>query len=482
MIDLPQFPFHSSSIWDYLDDMPYMPSARDRQLFQRKSGVDKLRVRIWDYFFRPKDDDVGKPVRREIEELTVQADRTEAETTERLNTARKRLAGFEEGWRSESAAVTAELQRIEAETGSNERRRAMTRIVVGEIVGCSGVVYLTLRVSALFQVFGLGIAPNATLGAGCGLIVWLMPVVFIADLVVRAARRRRKPEQIQARIAADQQHVRDRWSPRDEAMRREIYDDRARVAADEELLGLLVPHLRSRIAELTALLDNLVRQIPRPPTEAEIENWLADDLRKLRVRGEERHAMEGRKVTFSGDKDVFDIQSPAEIQDPASIPAAYRDNADREKHLHARQRRKTAGPGRVDHYGVFSYEVIFIADTYLARYSVLFDFIEGEPIRESAPRQHYVDFVSVEMHHEFREIRREKDGEGLPVMLPSMILALSNGDRVTITVPTSAYFDAVEPDSPAKGDDSEYKTATNALKAITEKVYEAKRMIENRNP
>jgi len=468
VISLPEFPEHPSSLWDYLVDMPYMPSARDRELLLKKAVAtgQAHRVRIWDYFFRPRHEDVGKSVLRELKELRVQAASTETETTERLNTTRKRLADFEAAWRNESAAVNAELQRIEAETGSSERRRAMKKIIIGETIGCSGVVFVTAQVLQLFDALG------------CWLLV-IVPVILVSDLVVRSAHRRRTPEQIQARIAAEQQHVRDRWSPRDEALRTAIYADRAHVAADEEILDRLIPHLRSRIANLYALLENVLRQIPTPPTEAEVEAWLAADLLMLRQRGEDRHAMEGRSVRFSGGKDVFVIQAPAEIQDPASIPAAYRDHPDRDKHLRGRSIRQTATGDWVEHYGVFSYDVIFIGEAVLARYSVLFDFIDGEPIRESAPRQHYADFVMVEMRHEFREIRGANGTEPLPVMLPSMILALSNGDRVTITVTTPAYFDAVGAGAAANSDAD--STANDALKAITEKVYEAKRKLEIRD-
>ncbi|HEV7485749.1 MAG TPA: hypothetical protein VGQ65_08700 [Thermoanaerobaculia bacterium] len=375
--------------------------------------------------------------------------------------------------------MNAELQRIEAETGNSERRRATKKIIIAEIVGCSGVVLLTAQLVQLFYGLSVRVAANSVVGAGCSFLGWLIvivPIVLVSDIVVRLARWRRTPEQIQARIAAEQQHVRDQWSPRDEALRKEIYTDRARIAADEEVLGRLVPHLRSRIATLEALFDDLLRQIPRPPTEAEVEEWLAADLLMLKRRGEERHAMEGRTVTFSGGEEVFVIQAPAEIQDPSSIPAAYRDHADRNKHLRGRRIRQTAAGGWVEHHGVFSYDVIFIGDAVLARYSVLFDFIDGEPIRESAPRQHYADFVMVEMRHEFREIRGAGGGESLPVMLPSMILALSNGDRVTITVTTSDYFNAI--DAGAAANNEAYVMANNALKAITEKVYDAKRKLE----
>ena len=58
------YQIYLSDIWDYLGDMPYMPSRQNRdELIQ--TGNYK-RVQIWHYFFRIDPDDVGKPQKREI--------------------------------------------------------------------------------------------------------------------------------------------------------------------------------------------------------------------------------------------------------------------------------------------------------------------------------------------------------------------------------------------------------------------------------
>ena len=64
-----EYKVYSSDIWEYLNDMPYMPSRRDRDELLELG--DEIRVRIWDYFFRIKPEDVGKPQKKEIEEINI---------------------------------------------------------------------------------------------------------------------------------------------------------------------------------------------------------------------------------------------------------------------------------------------------------------------------------------------------------------------------------------------------------------------------
>ena len=62
-----EYRIYSPDLWDYLGDMPYMPSRHDRDELIR-SGKEK-RVRVWDYFFRVEPDDVGKPQKKEIDSI-----------------------------------------------------------------------------------------------------------------------------------------------------------------------------------------------------------------------------------------------------------------------------------------------------------------------------------------------------------------------------------------------------------------------------
>ncbi len=63
----------SRDIWDYLNEIPYMPSRQDRDELVRRADENPRhakRIHIWDYFFRLNPNDVGKPQMREIALLT----------------------------------------------------------------------------------------------------------------------------------------------------------------------------------------------------------------------------------------------------------------------------------------------------------------------------------------------------------------------------------------------------------------------------
>jgi hypothetical protein len=62
-------PDYSRDLWDYLTEIPYMPSRRDRDELVRMADENPKhakRIQIWDYFFRLNRDDIGKPQQREM--------------------------------------------------------------------------------------------------------------------------------------------------------------------------------------------------------------------------------------------------------------------------------------------------------------------------------------------------------------------------------------------------------------------------------
>lgn len=63
----------SRDIWDYLNEIPYMPSRQDRDELVRMAEEQPRqakRIQIWNYFFRLNPNDIGKPQMREISMLT----------------------------------------------------------------------------------------------------------------------------------------------------------------------------------------------------------------------------------------------------------------------------------------------------------------------------------------------------------------------------------------------------------------------------
>ncbi|MBI5848526.1 MAG: hypothetical protein HZB31_11380 [Nitrospirae bacterium] len=68
----------SNDVWDYLSDMPYLPSRRDRdELRDQAMKNPKLekRLQIWDYFFHIRSADVGKPQKQAIDSVTREKDK-----------------------------------------------------------------------------------------------------------------------------------------------------------------------------------------------------------------------------------------------------------------------------------------------------------------------------------------------------------------------------------------------------------------------
>jgi hypothetical protein len=475
MIELPEFPRYSTSLWDYLGDMAYMPSAEDRELVRKKGH----RVQIWDYFFRPNPEDVGRPIRRELMERQAEAASREAESQQGLQQKLEALARLEQTRQEEQAVVDAQLLAIEREAAAREKAQARKRITIGTILGggsfLAGFVLLTANSTA-------SSITAESCAIGCLLTMWFLlgvPTMFYGAWLAYSGNSRLAPEKIQALVAVQQEQVRRSWAQRALILTNAMEREREQAASHREVLGRLVPHLRARIAFLERLLEELLDQLPPLATEDQVEAWRVDDLQDCSERGAEKLGVVGRTINLLGTTNPFMIVGPAEIQDPGAIPRMYSRSTDpdRRKYLHARRFGTTADGRAVKHYAVFHVEVLYITGAVLARYSVFFDFIRGEYISESAPQQHFADVVLLEMRKEYRQI--VVDGKEIDLdQAPSMILALSSGDRVSITLPSAEYFAAVGADAVAKGEYDAMTAADSALKAITERVNEAKRNLE----
>ncbi len=484
MIDLPTFPPYSTSLWDYLGDMPYMPSAGDREILKNKAAgnpAHERRVHIWDYFFRPQREDVGKPIQRELTERRKEAASQEAESKRRLRQSIDAFARLEKTRHDELAAVEAQLLSIQTETAAREKVQARKRLMTGAILGGGSLLIGFLTVLVDWVAWSSQSGADWNEAAGCFTVTWVLlgiPAIIIGASLAYSGNRSLLPWSIEALVASQQKRVRDNWAQRDLALNGEMERERARAISEQEILDRLIPHLRSRIEFLERSLHELLDQLPPIPTVDEVDAWLLDDLQECREEGEEQLGVAGRTIDVLGTKEPFRILGPAEIQEPALIPRMYSrsTNPDGKNYLHARRFGTTADGRAVQHYGVFHLELLFITSAVLARYSVFFDFIRGERVAERAPQQHFADVVQLEMRKEYRQIL--VDGKEVDLdRAPSMILSLSNGDRVAITLTSPEYFAAVGA-AAAERNYNATQVAENALKAITEKVNEAKRNLE----
>jgi hypothetical protein len=483
LIELPKLDTaHPTIIWDYLVDMPYMPSKRDREHIEKLADKrdQPQRTRIWDYFFRPEEKDVGKPVQAELSELQAVAAAREVQGRQLLQESSDAFARFEQGWQNEHDAVEARLHEIRANTASREKRGGWKSVITG-ILLTEGSVYGAIRLYIALENAQIPGEP----AAGC--LLWLLflltfPAFFAGVIFFFTGRRRLVPDRVRALIASRQKNVQDAWSQRGATLQSAMKAESQRVTYAKEMIELLVPHIQSRIAHLERLLADLRAQIRTPPTADEVQEWFLADQEKLKDYGEEQLAMTGDlvKVRKVGEKPLL-ITGPAEIQATDLIPPTYRGtDPDRTKYLCARRFEETADGRMIPHYGVSYLEFLYIGQKMLGRFSVFFDFIRGERIRESAPQHHYADVVLLEMRHEYRKILIIDKTGPVEVELetePSMILTLKGGAPVTITVPSNEYFERVQKDSPRANDDAT-AAAQYALKAIAAKVKAAKQKLE----
>ena len=133
---LNNLPDYSTDIWEYLGDMPYMPSRKDRDSLVKETQQDparQKRVALWDYFFRIRKEDLGKPQKKELAELEMKisdARQRLGEQIQKLNTekanllsertklqedSRKYLGGLVQGLENEHARLLGERDKLNLE-------------------------------------------------------------------------------------------------------------------------------------------------------------------------------------------------------------------------------------------------------------------------------------------------------------------------------------------------------------------------------
>jgi hypothetical protein len=483
LIELPKLDTaHPTSIWDYLGDMPYMPSKRDRERIVELAEKRKQprRIQIWDYFFRPEEKDVGKAVDAELSELRTVAAARETEGKQLLQKSNDAFAGFEQGFRNELDDVDAQLYEIRTNTASREKRGGWKSVLTG-ILLTEGSVYGAIRLKILMEDAKILGEP----AVGCFpwfLFLLTFPAFFAGLIFFFAGRRRLMPNSVQALIASRQKTIQDAWFHRSAALQSAMDAEWQRITYAKEMLEILVPHIHARIAHLERLLAGVRAQIPKLPTADEVQEWFLADQEELKNYGRDQLAMTGDLVDVRtvGEEPLL-ITGPAEIQATDLIPPTYRGtDPDRAKYLYARKFEEAADGRTVPHYGVSYLEFLYIGKNMLGRFSVFFDFIRGDRIRESAPQHHYADVVLLELRHEYRRILIIDKTGPIEVELetePSMILTLKGGAPVTITVPSTEYFERVHKDGHKVKYDAS-AAAQNALKVIAARVKAAKQNLE----
>lgn len=133
---LTDLPDYSADIWDYLVDMPYLPGRKDRDNLVKEAQSDpsrQKRVALWDYFFRIRKEDLGKPQKKELAELGKKVSEARQRLTDQIqklnnekanlisereklkDESRKYLGGLVQGLESEHARLLDEREKLNQE-------------------------------------------------------------------------------------------------------------------------------------------------------------------------------------------------------------------------------------------------------------------------------------------------------------------------------------------------------------------------------
>ncbi len=234
----------------------------------------------------------------------------------------------------------------------------------------------------------------------------------------------------------------------------------------------IITGLQSELGLLTTSHDNLVKksvnrknalkneikllkkQIPLPPSDIQVREWLRQDFIMLWSKSKEVTALSNRLINIESNKVDQDgnplkfpnpvaVVGPAELQRPERIPLVFTRSIDLSKHFSARRSFYMPSENKVEVlYGVYYLEHILIADDMLATYGLFYDFITGKFHSEEITEQYYKDVVAISTTHEFREITLSiGDKESKYVEdAPTFTLSLASGEHRTVTFVSEKYF------------------------------------------
>ncbi len=416
---------YSRDLWDYLVDMPYMPSRQDRDRLLNPS-TDNHRVQIWDYFFRVKPEDVGKPQQNEIESI------------------RKSLGDQIKTYNQKVKNVRTEIE--------NLRRKILTERLKRSFLGVGGLV-----------VGGLSLAyflPNNqylfSLLVSIPLILFGLITAIGIGFAARNERRESKELQIQLRNM-------------------------------KKLNESSVKRAIRRIKQLEVEILELRKQIPELPQDEIVSKWLRDDFKFLQEKSKEKSGLsENRLAPIKAVNSNSELNTnpilvlgPGELQHEDLIPPTYTKeyNIDLNKHLTARQAFYWPSFQIYDVlYGVYYIEYILIADDMLATYGLFFDFITGNINSEHITEQYYKDVVAIATANQFRKIMLGLDSDQIINIedAPTFTLSLASGETREVTFVNKNYFMGIkdkiniDTESIAKIEliETSRKVAENAIQAL----------------
>lgn len=384
---------YSTDLWDYLGDMPYMPSRHDRdQLVQKK---DFKRVQIWDYFFRIRSEDVGRPQRGEISEIENRLSKRISEYAETKNGGKKRINDLENSF--------------------------FWQKIKFFLYGLGGY----LLAFFIYRMF----INSSILPWVVSTCIW--PLVFLGSFLWIS-------------ISLIE------WIGRREIQK--ISRDLVRLDNEHELY---VKSEKDRKNVLREMIKMLQKQIPERPDGIDVYSWVMEDFNGLRKRSQERTALgndllriaSGREDDGNGLMDnPIQILGPAELQHYQKIPefvTSQKMNPDLNKHLYAKRSYKLDDGSINVVYGFYFLEHLLIAEDMLATYGLFFDFITGKYYAEQMTEQYFRDVVAIQITNEFRRINLDSEDRKNVAYVeeaPTFTLSLASGENRTMTFTSEDYL------------------------------------------
>ena len=385
---------YSRDIWDYIKDMPYMPSRADREkLFFNVET--RNRVKLWDYFFRINPEDVGEPQKKEISLLE------------------EKIIKETEEYEKKSTDFQSEKDDLEKEIKNKNIKRGT--------ISLSLLIFLELLISRMYFFVNLSSLDKIAYGmafflSGTIIIILFVWLLYITSNEIKEIKR---ITQLLELLASSYQYKTEKKKVRIQALQEEI--------------------------------SRLLRQIPTRLPDSVVWKWLGDEITSLRNKAVEEVALDRElaKIEGGGDGDDPENKNPLLVAGPgelqSDIPELFsrKINGDLNKHLTVKQVyfRETKNDFEVL-YSVYFIEFIIIATDMLVTYSFFYDFIDDKVRAEHITEQYYKDVVALAIVNEFRELTHMIQSSN-PIYIedaPTFTLSLASGERHKVTFVNQDYF------------------------------------------
>lgn len=282
---MPEYNSYPRDIWEYVKDLPYMPSRADREKLFRDENK-RERVKLWDYFFRIKPEDVGKPQRAEISFII-----------KNIRISIKRCKQREQ----EILERIKELERLAL-------IKAIKRLAWGSAVLVS-VLFFISQISTET----ISVQDKYIYGAAFFLF-WLIVMAVFIGLGYLVGGDKKECKRLTVIL---QEFKGENLKEIDEA--------------------------RNRISNLKREVARLRRQVPMPLSGEDARKWLNREFQKLWDYAKTEVALVRDIIKIQGERPDTEIKNPLSVLGPGElqekIPRQFlaTTNADLNKHLGAKQ-------------------------------------------------------------------------------------------------------------------------------------------------